>query len=77
MGLCLFAEHIAEQRHDTGHRFAITWHEGIKIDQVSNALRHLIHHAGDDHPAITVTHQDDTMQMLFQKQADDILDMGI
>jgi len=63
--------------HQPGHRFAITWHEGIQIDQVSSALRHLINHASDDHPAITVTHQDDTMQILFLQQADDILDMGI
>ena len=62
---------------DIDHRFAITWHEGIKIDQVSNALRHLINHAGDDHPAITVTYQDNTMQILFLQQADDILNMGI
>jgi hypothetical protein len=44
---------------------------------VSNALRHLINHAGDDHPAITVAHQDDLLQVLFLQQADDILDMGI
>jgi len=76
-GLCLFAEHTDHHRRDIGHRFAIPWHEGIQIDQVSNALRHSINHAGDDHRAITVTHQDDTMQMLFLKQACDILDMGI
>src|SRR5436309_2538143 len=77
VGLCLFAEPTFDNRRDIGHRFAIMWHEGIQIDQVSNALRHLINHAGDDHPAITVTHQDDSMQILFLKQADDILDMGI
>lgn len=77
VGLCLFAEQTDHHRRDIGQRFAVTWHEGIQIDQVSNALRHLINHAGDDHPAITVTHQDDTMQILFHKLADDVLDMGI
>src|SRR5262245_16756272 len=74
-GLC--AEYPANNPRDTGHRFPITWHEGIQIDQVSNALRRLINHACDDHPAITVTHQDDTMQILFLQQADDILDMSM
>src|SRR5262245_39611164 len=50
VGLCLFAEQTDYQRRDSGQRFAITWHEGIQIDQVSNALRHLINHAGNDHP---------------------------
>ena len=77
IGPCLFAEYPANNPRYICHRFAITWHEGIQIDQVSNALRHLINHARDDHPAITVTHQDDTMQILFLQQADDILDMGI
>src|SRR5579859_7617650 len=67
VGLRLSAQIDSQERHDTGHRFAISWHEGIKIDQVSNALRHLINHAGDDHTAITVTHQDDPMQILFHK----------
>src|SRR6266516_8161215 len=58
VGLCLFAEQTYHHRRDIGQRFAITWHEGIQIDQVSTALRHSINHAGDDHPAITVTHQD-------------------
>jgi hypothetical protein len=44
---------------------------------VSNALRYLVNHAGDDHSAIAVTHQDDSVQISFLKQADDILNMGI
>src|SRR5579863_10424409 len=76
-GLRLFAEQTDHHRRDISQRFAIAWHEGIQIDQVSNALRHPINHAGDDHPAITVTHQDDPMQILFLKQADDILNMGL
>jgi len=64
VGLCLFAEQTDHHRRDIGHRFAVSWHEGIQIDQVSDALRHLINHAGDDYRAITVTHQDDTMQIL-------------
>src|SRR5215813_6579325 len=78
ISLCLSAEQQTDhQRRDVDHRIAIAWHEGIQIDQVSNALRHSINHAGDDHPTITVTHQDDLMQILVLKQADDILDMGI
>src|SRR5271168_1897050 len=58
ISLHLFADQIVNNRRDIDHRFAITWHEGIKIDQVSDAIRRLINHASDDHPTITVTHQD-------------------
>src|SRR5579872_3111268 len=74
VGLGLFAEQTDYQRRDIGHRFAIAWHEGIQVDQVSNALRHLINHTGDDYRAITVTHEDDPVQILFHKLADDIPD---
>ena len=77
VGLSLLAQQTDHQWRDISHSFAVTWHESIQIDQVSNALGHLINHAGDDDPAITVTHQDDPMQILFQKQANDILDMGV
>src|SRR6266699_3619057 len=77
ISLCLSAEQTDHQRRDIDHRFAIAWHEGIQIDQMSNALRHSINHASDDHPSITVTHQDDSLQILFHKLADDILDMGL
>src|SRR5579859_1167842 len=77
VSLRLSTEQADHHRRDIGQRFAITWHEGIQIDQVSNALRRLIKHAGDNHCAITVTHQDNTMQILFLKQANNILDMGL
>src|SRR5262249_41698687 len=77
IGPSLFAEYPGNNPRDTDHRFAITWHEGIQIDQMSNSVRHLINHASDDHRAITVTHQDDTLQILFHEHADDVLDMGI
>src|SRR5579885_1572520 len=77
ISLCLSAEQTDHQRRDISHRFAIAWHEGIQVDQVSNALGHLIYHTGDNHRAITMTHQDHSVQILFLQQADDILDMGV
>src|SRR2546423_1138962 len=58
-----FAEQPFDNDRYIGHRIAITWHEGIQIDEVSNALRYLINHASDDHPGIAVTYQDDTTQI--------------
>src|SRR5262249_22356155 len=65
IGRCLLGEYPGNNPRDIDNRFATTWQEGTKIDQVSNAPRPLTTHASDDHPAITVTHQDDTRQILF------------
>jgi hypothetical protein len=75
--LGLSAEQPDDYWRDIDHRFAITRHEGIQVDQVRNALWRLINYTGDDHPAITMPYQDDPLQILVPKQADDILDLGI
>src|SRR5258708_12289430 len=65
MRLCLFAEQTNHPRLDVGHRYAIPWHEGIQIDQLSNSLRHPISHSADAQPSKTVTHQHDTLHILY------------
>ena len=61
---------------DIGNGFAVLGPQPIEVDQPSEAFRSAIRDRGDDHAAITVTNQDDVVQILPIKDAHDVVDMG-
>jgi hypothetical protein len=56
--------------------FPIAGHQGIEVDQVRHSWRHPVGHAGDDDPAIAMSHQHDILEIFEVQDVHDIADVG-
>jgi hypothetical protein len=56
---------------------AVLRHEGVEVDEPSNARRHAIGNAGGDHAAVAVTHEHDVGKILALDHAQHVGDVRV
>ena len=52
-------------------------HEGIDVDQVSEAVARVLRDASDDHAAITVSDEHDILKIVALQQLDDVANVRV
>ena len=60
-----------------GDALAVVQDGGVEEHELGDAIRCAVRHSCDHGPAIAVPHQDHVAQILMEKQAGDILDVGM
>ena len=56
---------------------AVLGHEGINVDELFNTVGHAVSHASDNHATVTVSNENDVVQVFPDDVVNEIVDMGV